>query len=146
MTGPASTQNSITAVLLARLRLWLAFLIIQVICTFGGSGIAIAITGERGYGGLGLVVALPLGQVAYGLFVARLGVWLGLGGAVLATVSGYLGAETLVEVYHVRLVHDFYGVFDLLVLFGLISLAWWEGLYWLAHAWRTRAAAREEGR
>lgn len=127
--------------LVSRLKAYLAFAAIMLVCTFAGSGIAIAATGERGYGGLGLMIALPLGQAVYGLLVARLGVWLGVGGAVLANVAGFFGARTLVEVYQVRLVHDFYGLFDLLSVYWLISLACWEVLYWLARGWRARAAA-----
>lgn len=120
---------------LARLWVALGFLALLGACTFVGPTLAIVLSDARGYAWLGGFFALPLAQVLNGLLFTPLRPWFALVCAAAVSVFAYMGALAAVDRYHVRLVHDFYGVLDVLTVYALISLVLWEGLYWLA---RTR--------
>lgn len=123
----------------ARLRAYLGFVLILFVCAFAGSTIAIASTGERGYGGLGMFIALPVAQGLFEFLCVRQSLLTGLACVSMVSLLAYFGALAAVEVYQVRLVHDFYGVFDFLVVYTLISLAFWESINLLARVWQRRA-------
>lgn len=125
---------------LARLWVALGFLALLAACTFVGSTLAIVLSDERVFAWLGVFVALPLAQALYALLFMPLRAWLGLVCAAVVSALAYVAALAAVDTWHIRLVHDFYGVLDVLALYALISLALWEGLYWLA---RTRAMPRK---
>lgn len=119
---------------LARAFAALGFLALLAACTFAGSALAILLYDERGYAWLGVFFALPVAQLLYALMFTRLRLLLALPGAAVVSVLAYIGALAAVDTWHLRFVHDFYGVLDVLVVYALISLALWEGLHWLSRS------------
>jgi hypothetical protein len=134
-----------THMLIARLRMYAGYVVILLLCTFAGSALAVTLTGDANAGGKGLLIALPVAQVAFSLLFVRAGAALGPAFAAGATVLAFFGTFAAVELYQIRLVNDHKRVFDVLAVYALISIAYWEAVAWGVRAWRLRALRVTEG-
>ncbi len=115
-----------STLILKRIRSHLALAVLLMCLPFLGSIIAVALTEERGYAGLGLFLALPVAQLIFAFLFLRAGALINLVSAALVTPAAYFAALFAVEASYLRIVHDFYGVFDFLIAHLLVSVMLWE--------------------
>lgn len=113
-----------------RLKLHTYFGIASICLPFIASMVAVALSGSRGYAGLGPFMSLPIIQLVYSFVLVRRPVYLAILTAALVAIVSHLLAMAAIESKLVTLGLDHYGYFDFLVIYILCSIMLWE----LAHA------------
>ena len=112
-----------------RVKLHAYFSIAAICLPFVSSMVAVALSGSRGYAGMGPFVLLPIIQLVYSFVFIKNSAYLAVLASVLISIVAHFLSISVIENNVLVIGIDRYGYFDFLLIYIVCSIVLWELAY-----------------